>query len=48
MGLSLLGYAVNLFIFSMGSLSTGAEPIVVPGLPATCCTTPIRCRRRWC
>ncbi|MEO8508112.1 MAG: Na+/H+ antiporter subunit C [Betaproteobacteria bacterium] len=35
MGLSLLGYAVNLFIFSMGSLSTGAEPIVVPGLPAT-------------
>ena len=35
MGLSLLGYAVNLFIFSMGSLSRGAEPIVVPGLPAT-------------
>jgi multicomponent K+:H+ antiporter subunit C len=35
MGLSLLGYAVNLFIFSMGSLSSGAEPIVVPGLPAT-------------
>ena len=28
MGLSLLGYAVNLFIFSMGSLSSGAEPIV--------------------
>ena len=35
MGLSLLGYAVNLFIFSMGSLSSGAEPIVVPGLPPT-------------
>ena len=35
MGLSLLGYSVNLFIFSMGSLSSGAEPIVVPGLPAT-------------
>ena len=35
MGLSLLGYSVNLFIFSMGSLSSGAEPIVVSGLPAT-------------
>ena len=35
MGLSLLGYAVNLFIFSMGSLLNDAEPIVVPGVPAT-------------
>ncbi|HXU53517.1 MAG TPA: Na+/H+ antiporter subunit C, partial [Casimicrobiaceae bacterium] len=34
MGLSLLSYAVNLFIFSMGSLFIGKEPIVVPGLPA--------------
>lgn len=34
MGLCLLGYAVNLFMFSMGSLSIGEEPIVVPGLPA--------------
>ena len=34
-GLMLMSYAVNLFIFSMGSLSSGAEPIVVPGLPAT-------------
>jgi multicomponent K+:H+ antiporter subunit C len=34
MGLSLLGYAVNLFIFAMGSLSTGQEPIVAPGVPA--------------
>jgi multicomponent K+:H+ antiporter subunit C len=33
MGLSLLSYAVNLFIFSMGSLSVDAEPIVQPGLP---------------
>jgi multicomponent K+:H+ antiporter subunit C len=33
-GLSLLAYAVNLFIFSMGSLSIGAEPIVKPGVPA--------------
>jgi len=34
MGLALLGYAVNLFIFSMGSLSIRAEPIVRPGLAA--------------
>ncbi len=32
MGLSLLGYAVNLFIFSMGSLAIDEEPIVVPGV----------------
>ena len=31
-GLSLLSYAVNLFIFSVGSLSIGQEPIVRPGL----------------
>jgi multicomponent K+:H+ antiporter subunit C len=34
MGLSLLSYAVNLFIFSMGSLSIGKAPIVVAGVPA--------------
>ena len=33
LGLSLLSYAVNLFIFAMGSLAIGAEPIVVPGVP---------------
>ncbi len=32
MGLSLLSYAVNLFIFSMGSLSIDQPPIVVPGV----------------
>jgi multicomponent K+:H+ antiporter subunit C len=31
-GLSLLSYAINLFIFSVGSLSVDAEPIVRPGL----------------
>jgi multicomponent K+:H+ antiporter subunit C len=31
-GLSLLSYATNLFIFSVGSLSTAREPIVRPGL----------------
>jgi multicomponent K+:H+ antiporter subunit C len=34
MGLSLLAYAVNLFIFSIGSLSVGQEPVIVPGRPA--------------
>jgi multicomponent K+:H+ antiporter subunit C len=33
-GLSLLSYAVNLFIFSVGSLSIDKEPIVQPGLAA--------------
>ena len=32
MGLTLLSYAVNLFIFAMGSLSVDREPIVQPGL----------------
>ena len=30
-GLSLLSYAINLFIFSVGSLSIDKEPIVRPG-----------------
>lgn len=33
LGLSLVSFAVNLFIFSMGSLSIDAEPIVMPGVP---------------
>ena len=33
-GLSLLSYAVNLFIFSVGSLAIDKEPIVTPGVPA--------------
>ena len=32
MGLALLSYAVNLFIFAMGSLSIDREPIVQTGL----------------
>ena len=31
-GLSLLSYAINLFIFSVGSLSVASEPIVRAGL----------------
>jgi multicomponent K+:H+ antiporter subunit C len=33
MGFALLAYAVNLFIFSMGSLSVGQEPIIRAGVP---------------
>jgi len=33
-GLSLLSYAVNLFIFSVGSLAIDMEPIVRAGVPA--------------
>lgn len=33
-GLTLLSYAVNLFIFSVGSLSVDKEPIVRAGVPA--------------
>jgi multicomponent K+:H+ antiporter subunit C len=32
-GLSLLSYAVNLFIFAMGRLRIGAPPIVQAGIP---------------
>jgi multicomponent K+:H+ antiporter subunit C len=34
MGLTALSYAVNLFIFSMGSLVIDRPPIVQPGAPA--------------
>jgi multicomponent K+:H+ antiporter subunit C len=35
LGLTLLGYAVNVFIFSMGRLKVDAAPIVDPAVPAT-------------
>jgi multicomponent K+:H+ antiporter subunit C len=35
LGLTLLSYAVNLFIFLMGRVKVGAPPIVRPGVPAT-------------
>ena len=34
MGLTLLSYAVNLFIFSVGSLFLDKPPVVKPGVPA--------------
>jgi hypothetical protein len=43
LGLSLLGYAVNVFIFAMGRLWSNAPPILVGRGP-----WPTRCRRRWC
>ena len=33
MGLCLLSYGVNLFIFSMGSLFIGKEPVIKEGVP---------------
>jgi multicomponent K+:H+ antiporter subunit C len=39
LGLSLVGYAVNFFIFAMGRLATGAAPIVTEG--ATAYTDPL-------
>ena len=33
MGISLLGYAVNLFIFSTGRLAIDSEPVLTPGTP---------------
>lgn len=35
LGLTLLSYAVNLFLFASGRLMTGAPPLVQPGIPAT-------------
>jgi multicomponent K+:H+ antiporter subunit C len=32
-GFSLLSYAVNLFIFSMGRVRSGVPPILKPGVP---------------
>jgi multicomponent K+:H+ antiporter subunit C len=33
LGLALLSYAVNLFIFSMGSVFLDKPPLVLPGVP---------------
>ena len=32
MGLSLLSYAVNIFIFAMGRLKSGASPVLIDGV----------------
>ena len=38
-GLMLLSYAVNLFIFSMGRIKVDSEPVLVPGAAATLANT---------
>ncbi|HPF27005.1 MAG TPA: Na+/H+ antiporter subunit C [Steroidobacteraceae bacterium] len=35
LGLTLLSYAVNLFIFSAGRLAVGKPPLIVPGVSPT-------------
>lgn|SRR5690606_6530935 len=37
-GLSLISYGVNLFIFAMGRLRMGAPPVLENGVPATLAT----------
>jgi multicomponent K+:H+ antiporter subunit C len=39
LGLTLLTYAVNLFIFTMGRVRVGAPPVLQGGVPATLATT---------
>jgi len=39
MGLTLISYGVNLFIFSMGRLRIDSEPVLVPGIAATLANT---------
>lgn len=39
MGLTLISYAVNLFIFSMGRLQLDSEPVLAPGVAATLANT---------
>ncbi|MDM0045495.1 Na+/H+ antiporter subunit C [Variovorax dokdonensis] len=39
MGLTLLSYAVNMFIFSMGRLKVDSEPILNPAISATLANT---------
>jgi multicomponent K+:H+ antiporter subunit C len=39
MGLTLMSYAVNLFIFSMGRLAVDSEPVLVAGFASTLANT---------
>ena len=48
MGLTLISYAVNLFIFSIGRLMVDSEPMLVRASRPRWPTPPTRCRRRWC
>jgi len=35
LGLTLLSYAVNLFVFAMGRIAVASPPIIRPGVPAS-------------
>jgi multicomponent K+:H+ antiporter subunit C len=48
LGLTLLSYAVNLFIFAMGRVKVDAVPIVRKGVASTLAIPPTRCPRPWC
>jgi multicomponent K+:H+ antiporter subunit C len=50
MGLALLSYAVNLFIFSMGARAwpLTRSPCCAQACPRIWRTMPIPCPRRWC
>ena len=50
LGLTLLSYAVNLFIFAMGRLGVDARAAAARSRARrrARATTPTRCRRRWC
>ena len=48
LGLTLLCYAVNLFIFSMGRLGSARRRSSIRRCRRRCSTTRTRCRRRWC
>jgi multicomponent K+:H+ antiporter subunit C len=39
MGLTLISYGVNLFIFSMGRVQIDSEPVLIPGVAATLANT---------
>ena len=39
MGLTLISYAVNLFIFSMGRLKVDSEPVLIAGVASTLANT---------
>jgi hypothetical protein len=43
LGLTLLSYAVNLFLFATGRLVIGQPPVIGAGT-----TLQTRCRRHWC
>ena len=47
-GLSLLSYAVNLFIISMGRLGTGSAPILAEKARAIPRSSPTLCRKHSC